>query len=117
MKKKKLLTAVCISALLFSAVAGAFFVKSTQANPYRREFRGTEVSPPAGTQPPVIIIHTPQNGSFYSKNLNLTFDVNIPETNGDQSIGVVTKLYYEASWESNEITITEKVLESLPHFQ
>ena len=107
MEKKKLVTAVFISALLFSAAA-AFFVKSTQANPYIHDYKGTEVSPPTGTQPPAIIIHTPQNGSFYQKNLNLTFDVIIPNTNGDKSVRTVTKLYYKATWEPNEITISEQ---------
>jgi hypothetical protein len=106
-EKKTLMTAIIISALLFSA-AEAFFVKSTRANPYHREAKGTEVPPPAGTQPPAIIIHTPQNGSYYPKNLNLTFDVVIPNTNGDKSISAVIELYYKASWEPNEIAITQK---------
>ena len=107
MEKKTLLTMAFISVLLFSA-AETFFVKSTQANPYLREFKNTEVPPPAGTQPPVIIIHTPQNGSIYPKNLNLTFDVIIPETNIDKLIdGGVSKLYYKATWEPNEVTISE----------
>jgi hypothetical protein len=106
-EKKALFTIAFISVLLFSAV-GAFFVKSTQANPYRREFKFTEVPPPAGTQPPVIIIHTPQNGSIYPKNINLTFDVIIPETNDDKLIsGGVSKLYYQASWEPNEVIISK----------
>jgi hypothetical protein len=106
--KKTLLTAAFILALLLSAVAGAFFVKSTQANPYRYEYKTTEVPPPADAKPPVIIIHTPQNGSYYSKNLNLTFDVNIPEANFDKVIRSVSKLYYKASWEPNEISITDE---------
>ena len=107
MEKKALLTAALVSILLFFAIAGAFFVKSTRANPYRRDVKFTEVSPPAGAQPPEIIIHTPQNGSFYPKNFNLTFDVNIPETNGDKSISAVTELYYKGSWDPNEIKITQ----------
>jgi hypothetical protein len=106
-EKKALLTVAFISVLLFSAAA-TFFVKSTQANPYIHDYKGTEVSPPTGTQPPAIIIHTPQNGSFYQKNLNLTFDVIIPNTNGDKSVRTVTKLYYKATWEPNEITISEQ---------
>ena len=105
--KRKALALILLLALLLSG-AGAFFVKSTQANPYIHEVKGTEVPPPADTQPPVIIIHTPQNGSFYPKNLNLTFDVIIPETNGDKSVSAVIKLYYKASWEPNEITVTQK---------
>jgi hypothetical protein len=105
-EKKTLFTIAFISALLFSA-AEAFFVKSTQANPYMYDWKYTEVPPPTVTQPPVIIIHTPQNGSFYQKNLNLTFDVIIPNTNGEKSVRTVCKLYYQASWEPNEITISE----------
>jgi hypothetical protein len=104
-KKKTLLTIAFISVLLFSAAA-AFFVKSTQANPYMYDWKYAEVSPPTVTQPPAIIIHTPQNGSFYQKNLNLTFDVIIPETNGDKSVREVTKLYYKATWVPNEVTIS-----------
>jgi hypothetical protein len=101
------MTTIIISVLLFST-AEALFVKSTRANPYHRQARGTEVLPPAGTQPPAIIIRTPQNGSYYQKNLNLTFDVTIPNTNGDKSISAVIELYYKASWEPNEIAVTQK---------
>jgi hypothetical protein len=106
-EKKTLMTAIIISVLLFST-AEALFVKSTRANPYHRQARGTEVPPPAGTQPPAIIIRTPQNGSYYPKNLNLTFDVIIPNTNGDKSISAIIELYYKASWEPNEIAVTQK---------
>jgi hypothetical protein len=107
-KKKTLATAIIISALLFSAAAGAFFIKSTQANPYIRDWKFTEVPPPAGTQPPAIIIRTPQNGSYYPKNINLTFDVIIPETNSDKSISSTKELYYKGSWDPNEIAVTQR---------
>jgi hypothetical protein len=109
-KTKHLLTAASISALLFSAVAGASFVDSTQANPYRHEYKTTEVPPPADAKPPVIIIHTPQNGSYYPKNLNLTFDVNIPETNFTQVIPLISKVYYKDSRAPTEISITDEAL-------
>ena len=112
-------TALALSfvlALFFSVVAGASFVKSTQANPYRYEYKTTEVPPPADAKPPVIIIHTPQNGSYYSTNLNLTFDVNLPEANFDKVIRTVSKLYYKASWEPNEISITDEGLWSSASF-
>jgi hypothetical protein len=106
-KKKTLLTAAIILALLFSVVAAAFFVESTRANPYFHYDEFTEVPPPAGTQPPEIIIHTPQNGSFYPKNFNLTFDVIAPQTNGDKSLDGITELYCKGSWDPNEIKITQ----------
>ena len=115
MTKKLLSKIVLLSLLLISALSSVSF-EVADANPYRRDFKFTEVSPPAGAQPPVIIIHTPQNGSFYPKNLNLTFDVTIPETNGDKSISAVTELYYKASWELNEGRITEKGFEESTSF-
>jgi hypothetical protein len=105
-RKKPLLTATFISALLFLAAA-SFFVKSTEANPYFHYHESTEVPPPAGTQPPEIRIHTPQNGSYYPNNFNLTFDVIVPQTNGDKSLDAVTELYYKGSWDPNEIKITQ----------
>ena len=93
--------------LLFLAASFLAVAKVAQANPYHREAIGTKVSPPAGTQAPIINIQTPQNGSFYPKNLTLTFVVTVPKTNGDKSIDAVTKLYYKGSWEPNEITITQ----------
>jgi hypothetical protein len=104
-RKKTLITAIIISALLFSAVAGACFVKSTQANPIISVYR--DVQPPAGTQAPIITIHTPRNGSSYPKNITLTFDVTIPKTNGDKSLDTVTKIYYKGNWETNEIIVAE----------
>ena len=105
-----------VLALFFSVVAGASFVKSTQANPYRYEYKTTEVPPPADAKPPVIIIHIPQNGSYYSTNLTLTFDVTLPEANFDKVIRTVSKLYYKASWEPNEISITDEGLWSSASF-
>jgi hypothetical protein len=106
--KRTALALTLISAFLFSEALGAFFVKSTQANPYFVNPEYTEVSPPAGTKPPIVTIHTPQNGSCYPKNLTLTFDVTVPEPNGNKSIYAITELYYKASWHPNEITITQK---------
>ena len=95
--------------VILALLAATFLavVEVANANPYHREAIGTKVSPPVGTQAPIITIHTPQNGSYHSKNLTLTFDVTIPKTNGDKSIDAVTKLYYKGSWEPNEITITQ----------
>jgi hypothetical protein len=94
--------------LLLSTATVAFFVKSTKANPYFHDAEYTEVSPPAGTQPPIITIHTPQNGLYYPKNLTLIFDVATPEPNGNKSITAVTRVYYKGSWDHKEIEVTQK---------
>ena len=75
-KSREFRVAVVISALLLSAVAGAFFVKTTQANPIMNVYN--DIAPPEGAQPPVITIHTPVNGSFYPNDVTLTFDVAVP---------------------------------------
>ena len=94
--------------VLFSIVVGAFFAEPTYANPYHRWFESEVVAPPAGAQPPIIIIYNPQNGLFYPKNFNLTFDVNILKTNGDKSISSVSELYYVCSWNPKEIVVSER---------
>ena len=104
MKKKAtaLTFAFMFLAAMFLAVVE---VQIAQANPIISVYR--DVSPPASTQAPIITIHTPKNGSSYPKNITLTFDVTIPETNGDKSLDAVTKIYYKGSWEPNEITVSE----------
>ena len=106
--KLKALAPTIFLILLLSTATGAFFIKSTQANPYFHNAEYTEVSPPAGTQPPIITICTPQNGLCYPKNLTLTFDVATPEPNGNKSISVVTRVYYKGSWDQKEIEVTQK---------
>ncbi len=95
---------VFIIALLITPI-GAMSIDFAQANPYRYEDHWTEVPPPTGTQAPIITIHTPQNGSYYQKNVNLTLDVIIPKTNGTYSID---ELYYVGSWKPNEVTYIAK---------
>ncbi len=94
---------VFIIALLITPI-GAVSIDFAQANPYRYEDHWTEVPPPAGTAP-IIAIYTPQNGSYYQKNVNLTLDVIIPKTNGTYSI---SELYYVGSWKPNEVTYIAK---------
>jgi hypothetical protein len=108
--KRRALALTLILSLLPSVLAGTLLIQNgARANPYRHFPHVTIVSPPAGTQAPIISIHTPQNGSSYPRNIiPLTFDVIIPHTNGDKSIGWIQKLYYKTSWESKEIQIVER---------
>ncbi len=93
-------------ALVFIA-SFLYVAEVANANPYHHEAYFTEVPPPIGAHAPVIVIRSLQNDSSYPKNVTLVFDVTILETNGDKSISAVSKLYYEASWEQNEIIISE----------
>ena len=104
--KKKALASTLIFILSFVAGAGAFFVKSTQANPIINVYN--DISPPEWTQAPIITIYTPINGSSYPQNVTLSFDVAIPQTNGDKSLDGVTIIYYEGSWETSQTTVAER---------
>jgi hypothetical protein len=101
-------TVASITIALVLEVIVLAFAEVAHANPYRRLADFTEVSPPAGIQPPIIAIRTPQNGSSYPKNVNLNLDVIIPKTNGDKSLDAVSELYYAASWKPNENTVIAK---------
>jgi hypothetical protein len=100
---------VILTTILLLTIAETQLSNQANANPYRYVPHVTNVPPPAGTQAPIISIHTPQNGSSYPRNvIPLTFDVIIPHTNGEKSIGRISELYYEASWESKEIQIIDR---------
>ncbi len=96
---------IILTALLSLTAAGTQLVSLARANPYLYLPIYSNVSPPSGTQAPIITIHTPQNGSFYLGNVTLTFDIIIPQTNGDKSIDTVKVLYHNSSWELNETQI------------
>jgi len=101
------LAPACVTFAILTAISLTVAeVQVAKANPYYRVPVYTDVSPPEGTQAPVISIQTPQNGSFHPKNVTLTFDVIIPKTNGQQSYGV-SELYYKGSW-NTEITVIPK---------
>jgi hypothetical protein len=108
-KSRELRVAVAVSALLFSAVAGAFFVKSTQANPIRNVYR--DIAPPEGAQAPIITIYTSVNGSSYPNDVTLTFDVAVPKTTGDTALDAISKIYYKAIWETKEIVVSGRSID------
>jgi hypothetical protein len=97
-EKKKLVTAVFISALLFSGVAGTQFVNLGTANPYQE--RGF-VSPDASTKPPEVIVSSPLSDSAYTENpIPLSIKVTLPES----STALGTILYYvicQSDWQEN----------------
>jgi hypothetical protein len=108
-KSREFVVAAVISALLLSVVAGAFFVKSTQANPIMNVYN--DIAPSEDAQPPVVTIHTPVNGSFYPNDVTLTFDVAVPKTTGDKASYAIPKVYYKASWETREIVVSGRSID------
>jgi hypothetical protein len=82
----------------------------TQANPIINVYN--DISPPEGAEPPIITIQTPINGSSYPNDVILTFDVTAPRIVGDEALDAITKVYYKASWEAEEVLVAEKRLGS-----
>jgi hypothetical protein len=98
--KKIILTAVCISVLLFSAVAGTQLLNLGRANPYKW---GGDVPPRDDTKPPAITISSENNTVYPSNNLIISFNVKLlySISASDTRIYMV---YYYTSWQ-NEIVI------------
>jgi hypothetical protein len=93
-KKKTLIAAIIISALLFSAVVGIQFLQLGKANPYIREYG----PPDAYTKPPKISIFAPKNNTAYmDTTIPLTITVSLPESS-TASYTHVRAVYYEADW-------------------
>ena len=83
----------------FSSLA----IVNVKANPIINVYR--DITPPEGTQAPIISIHTPKNDSTYPNNLTLNFDVTLPKTNNVTFLDRITKIYYKANWEKTEIEL------------
>lgn len=97
MEKKTLPTAVFVSALLFSMVAGTQFVNVGKSNPYLRG--DIDATPPADMEPQTITIRSPQNNTSYaSKNLSLSFNVSINSANNRYHMYINTIVFNE-SWQ------------------
>lgn len=101
---KKTFKATASILLLLFSIASAFRVKSTSANPIISVYR--DIPPPEDTQPPIVTIYAPANGSFCPKNVTLLFDVSIPQGNDSRFRYGITEIYYKASWEAREIKYT-----------
>jgi hypothetical protein len=100
----KTATAITV-ALVFLAMFLAVEVEAVQANPWIPVSLFKDVPPPEGTQAPIVSIHTPQNGSFYPKNVTLTYDVIFPKRNSSQYQYGVSELYYKGSWNPESTVI------------
>jgi hypothetical protein len=109
-KSREFRIAAAISTIFLSAIAGAFFVKSTQANPTMSVYR--DIAPPEGVQAPIITVHMPLNGSSYPQQLTLTFDVSVPKISDIKAfLGGITKIYYKGSWETDEILVNGRSID------
>ena len=106
MEKKTLLTAIIISALLFSAVAGTQFANLGKANPIMHyRVNAGDVAPDQSTKPPTILILSPENNTVYGVDtVVLSLNVSIGDSSTASS-RVLEEIYYKTDWQSNNISI------------
>ena len=94
-------TAVCISVLLFSAVAGTQLLNLGRANPYI--WLG-QVPPDDDTKPPAIAIF-PRNSTVHrSNNLTISFNVKLLRSPLASDPRVYT-VYYNTSWQNDSVVV------------
>jgi hypothetical protein len=101
-KKKHVLMAAFISALLFSVVAGTQLANLVKANPnpFSPWYDFKEVAPEYWAKPPVISITSPSNNTIYAENsLNLTLNVSVDsDPGGVQRSYFIQEITYKADW-------------------
>ena len=94
MKKKALLKIAFISALLFSAIAGAQFVRKVEAWP--------PYEPNAESLITITVASPEYNKLYNTKTVKLNFNVALAETT-DHSL--ISNICYEASWQKENVTL------------
>jgi hypothetical protein len=110
-RKKALLTAVFISVLLFSAVAGTDVVNVGKANPFSQAMYSGEMTPPSSTTPPSITISSPVNNQTYDDNsVVLSLDAVVGQASYSRPSYVfhglsLTDVYFEADWLENKTVV------------
>jgi hypothetical protein len=95
-RKPVVATALIISLSLTLAFA-VTFVNSAKANPVLDE---KYVDPPYGTNPPTILISSPNNNTVIaSGDVSLAFNVSITES---ENTRFLTEVYYEVDWQEGK---------------
>jgi hypothetical protein len=113
--KKFSVSTFILIGFMFSIVGlPGLFGSFASANPYYREWVYADVAPPEEAKAPEISIQTPVNDTTYSmNNITLTFKAVIEKANSEKLINyAMHKIYYKASWITNEINITDKMITS-----
>ena len=117
MENKPLLTAAFLSMLLLTAVAVIQTVNLAWANPFLYHEWG---SPPYGTNPPAILISSPNNNSLHAADsVTFAFNVSIREsknTGYPQAVPMLTEVYYEADWQEGNTSVY-RVDMSTPYYE
>ncbi len=92
MKRKTLALMIALS---FSVLCATWFASLVKANPTCTIIGHHE--PDAETQSPTITMFSPKNGTEYKNNLNLSFAVNVGESETAYKT-MIMEVYYEADW-------------------
>lgn len=103
--------AALISIFLVAAAAGTILVNSAFGNPYSHIFPvySGEVTPRSDTQPPKITIFSPENNStFNTKNVSVSFKVEVGESKSAES-KMISDVYYKTDWLENNTYVYEYV--------
>jgi len=113
-KKKTLLIAVLISGLLFSAEAGTQIAQLGMANPIMHYWvNAGDVAPDENTEPPAILILSPENNTVYGVNtISLSLNVSIGASS-TASFCVLDEIYYETDWQPNNTSIYQYIWDPL----
>ena len=101
MKRK---TLAFMIALLFLVLCARWFVILAEANPTCKIIGHHE--PDAGTQSPTITMFSPKNGTEYGNNLDLSFAVNVGESETAYKT-MIMEIYYEADWLPNPVYLLD----------
>jgi len=105
-EKKTLITAIIISTLLFSALAGTQLVTVGMANPYHDIWicEG-ETYPDSSTEAPEISVLSPENDKVYATDtISLNLKVKVGDSNTAAS-RFLSEIYCKADWLSTKFSI------------
>jgi hypothetical protein len=110
-EKKTLVTAIMISALLFSAAAGIQLVNLGRANPYTNSQYAGKTGAPSSAPSPVVQILSPMNIEYNTDSITLNFNASVEKfLEGGYSAPLVSGMridnsYYIADWLQNSTQI------------
>jgi hypothetical protein len=113
-RKKTLLTAIILMALLFSAAAGTQLVNLGSANPYTNsQYAGKTGAPSSAPSPTVSILCPEHNKAYNADSITLNFNASVEkflESDPDHSKPLIsgmqiTKSFFTADWLPNQTQI------------
>ncbi len=108
--KRTALALTLILTLLLLTLLGMYSSDVATANPYTYH---ESVSPPADAKPPIISMLSPENKSYSTNNVFLTFNVQVEYTGS----AWLNQVRYKASWERDDTSVYQFVFEGTASFR